>query len=114
MKKVLAIVITVTLVFSAAGPVYADGPVKKLGRGIANTVTCPLELFAGIRSANDENGAMAALTWGILSGTLNILKRAAVGVYEVVTFPIPLPADYAPILDDPEFFFASETNVLGD
>ena len=36
------------------------------------------------------------------SGTAG--NRAVVGAYEVVTFPIPLPSDYEPILTDPEFF----------
>jgi hypothetical protein len=31
--------------------------------------------------------------------------RAVVGVYEIATFPIPLPKGYGPILKDPEFFF---------
>lgn len=99
----------VVLVFSlAALPASADGPVKKLGRGVANVVTCPFELPKGMEDSRDEDGIFAACTWGVFRGTLNIVKRAVVGVYEIATFPIPLPKDYAPIITDPEFFLSKE------
>ena len=38
----------------------------------------------------------------------DIVKRAVVGVYEIATFPIPLPKDYEPIITDPEFILQKE------
>lgn len=104
MKKALTVMVVGALVFSLAPPVHADGPLKKLGRGMANVLTCPLEFPKALGEAHDEDGLFASFTWGVLAGTFNIVKRAAVGVYEIVTFPVPLPADYKPVLDDPEFF----------
>ncbi len=112
MRRIVVLAVSAALVFSFAGAVYADGPLKKLGRGIANLVTCPLELPTGIGRAATEDGAIAAFTWGILKGTFNIVKRAGVGAYEIITFPVPFPADYKPILDDPEFFFGKEMGVF--
>ena len=112
MRKLVALLVIISLGFCA--PAHAvvdavekatDGPIEKLGRGVANVVTCPLELMKGMDDAKQESGLFAAVTWGILQGTFNIVKRAAVGVYEIATFPIPLPKDYAPILTDPEFFW---------
>jgi len=108
MRKVVVLMIVAALVISSAGPVFADGPVKKLGRGISNILTSPFELVMGIGDATKENGVMAGLTWGVLKGILGIATRAVVGVYETATFPIPLPADYEPILTDPEFIFEDE------
>ena len=112
MKKLVALIIIISLGFCGASHAVVetvekatDGPIEKLGRGVANVATCPLELIKGMDDAKQESGLFAAVTWGILQGTFNIVKRAVVGVYEVVTFPIPLPRDYAPILTDPEFFW---------
>lgn len=104
MKKFLALLVVCGMILSIAPLAMANGPVEKLGRGVANVATSPLGLLKGIGDANEESGIFAGLTWGVLQGTVNVVKRAAVGVYEVATFPIPLPKDYAPILDEPEFF----------
>ena len=109
MKKLVSMLIVVSFIFCVPAVAGADedtdGPLKKLGRGIANAVTCPLELPKGMEDAKQENGWFAALSWGILMGTYNTAKRFVVGLYEVVSFPIPFPADYKPILTDPEFMW---------
>jgi putative exosortase-associated protein (TIGR04073 family) len=118
MKKLVSALIVFGLILSvtaagadvvtdtvAASDEIASGPLKKLGRGIANMGTCPLELLKGMEAAKQENGWFAAVTWGILQGTFNTAKRLVVGAYEVITFPIPLPEDYKPILTDPEFMW---------
>ena len=103
MKKALVLFIAIILLLSYQA-LAADGPVKKLGRGVANVATCPLELPKGMGDANAESGIFAGMTWGVLKGAFDTVKRCAVGVYEVATFPVPIPADYKPILDEPEFF----------
>jgi putative exosortase-associated protein (TIGR04073 family) len=110
MKKIALFLVIAVLVVPMLA--YAEditkGPIEKLGRGIANVLTCPLELPKGIGDVDEEKGAFAAYTWGVLQGTVNIVKRAVVGVYEIATFPIPLPKDYEPILTDPEYFLEPE------
>jgi putative exosortase-associated protein (TIGR04073 family) len=81
---------------------------KKLGRGVCNMATFPLELPSQISKTNLTDGPMAAFTWGLLKGVGMTGLRALVGVYETVTFPMPLPERYEPILTDPEFFFEDQ------
>jgi len=101
-KKYFIFLLVLVMIFYSINA-YADTPIKKLGRGFCNIVTCPMEFPKGIQDVYDEGGIFAALTWGILKGVFNTGVRAVVGVYEVVTFPIPFPKDYEPILTDPEF-----------
>jgi len=104
MKNKCFILILTLIVSLSTVSAYADTPIKKLGRGICNIVTAPLELFKGIQDANNDGGFLAAFSWGVLKGLFQTGVRAGVGVYEVVTFPIPFPKDFEPILVDPEFF----------
>lgn len=102
--------VCVFILFSMVGifinsPLAADTALKKLGRGISNVASSPLEVWKRISDVNNENGPIAAFTWGLLNGIFRTGIRAIVGIYEVVTFPIPLPKDYEPIITDPEFFF---------
>jgi putative exosortase-associated protein (TIGR04073 family) len=87
-----------------AGTVYADTALKKLGRGVANVATCPFEIYHRVGEVNKENGPIAAFTWGLLKGVYKMGVRGLVGVYEVLSFPMPYPENYGPILTDPEFF----------
>lgn len=103
MKRFVVLVIIAGLTFLLVSPAYTDDAIKKLGRGIANVAGSPLEFINGMRDAKAESGLLAGFTWGILQGTVNVVKRAVVGVYEIATFPIPIPKDYKPVLNDPEF-----------
>jgi len=105
MKKMFTIIMVLFLILSTVHiPAHADNALKKLGRGIANVFTFPFEVFKGIQDANVEHGYWAACSWGLVQGVAKGVVRALVGTYEIATFPIPLPRDYAPILTDPEFF----------
>jgi len=109
-KKMLLMVIVAMLVLGAAAQnAYCDDALKKLGRGVCNCITFPFEIFEQIKRVNLSDGPAAACTWGILKGVGMAGVRAVVGVYEVATFPVPLPKEYKPILKDPEFF-SEETN----
>jgi putative exosortase-associated protein (TIGR04073 family) len=104
-NKILSLVlITVLLTGIAASNAYCDDALKKLGRGAANCVTFPVEIIEQVKRVNNSDGATAAFTYGIMKGVGMMVVRALVGVYEVATFPIPLPKNYEPILKDPEFF----------
>jgi len=85
----------------------AQTPVRKLGRGLANTFTGFLELPQNIVDVAEDEGALAAVTYGIARGIAMSFLRTAVGVYETVTFLIPLPWEYEPILE-PEFMMGEE------
>jgi len=104
MKGFIAVAVVAVMVFSVCGISSADTAVDKLGRGLANVVTSPLEITKGMSDEGEANGMFAGVTVGLLKGAFNTVKRAVVGVFEVATFPVPVPEGYKPIIDDPEFF----------
>lgn len=81
---------------------------KKLGRGACNLATFPFEVFLQMSRVGASDGPMASWSWGLLKGLGMAGTRAVVGVYEIVTFPLPCPEGYRPILTDPEFFFEDQ------
>ena len=107
MKRIIVLIAIISL-FLTLGIRDAfcdvDGAIKKLGRGGANLLTCPLELVKCVGDANYSDGPAAALTYGFAKGVYRTLLRAGVGIFELATFPFPFPKDYEPILTDPEFF----------
>lgn len=87
----------------------AGDPLKKLGRGLANVLTFPIEIPNQISKTNNCEGPMAAATVGLVKGIVMAAFRAVVGVYEVATFPFPIPECYKPILTDPEYMLENWT-----
>lgn len=86
-----------------------NGPLKKLGRGMANFLTFPFEIPYRIGETNKSDGPYAAFTYGFVKGLVMTGYRALIGTYEILSFPFPLPEGYKPIITDPEFFFEQET-----
>lgn len=78
---------------------------RKLGRGCANVVSCPIEIYNQMDRAHCEGGPAAAFTWGLVKGIGMTGARVAAGVYEIATFPFPAPAVGRPVMTDPELFF---------
>ena len=104
MNKAVIIILILLLVMVFTGTGHCDGPIKKLGRGVWNGITWPLELPNRIRETNRRSGAMDAATYGVLEGVCMMVGRACAGFWEIVTFPFPVPEGYQPILKDPEYF----------
>ena len=107
-KRFVLIGLIILFVLSLAAPAYCDDPLKKLGRGVANVLTCPYELVYQVMKSNNSDGVFAGATVGVIKGVGMIVARGMVGVYEIASFPIPVPKDYQPILKDPEFFFEDQ------
>ncbi|MFC1576436.1 exosortase system-associated protein, TIGR04073 family [Candidatus Omnitrophota bacterium] len=109
MKKVVALIAMVAVLFASGAAYAADAPdtsaLEKLGRGAANIITCVIEIPYRIGEANNEDGIFAACTVGLVTGVFRTGYRAVVGAFEVITFPIPIPEGYKPIITDPEYFF---------
>ena len=99
---IIALMSCIVLVPSAC---FAQNMLRKLGRGLANIITSPIEIPKSVQESFYEDGPVAAGTYGVLDGVYKFVARTLVGVYEVVSFPFPLPADYAPIVE-PEFLFS--------
>jgi len=74
---------------------------RKLGRGFANVLFGMVEVPNQITKADSDQGG-AAIPYGIGKGFVRWIGREVVGVYEIATFPIPLPNGYKPVMK-PEF-----------
>jgi putative exosortase-associated protein (TIGR04073 family) len=75
---------------------------RKLGRGIANVLFGIVEVPNQITKVAAENGGGAGVTYGVGKGFLRWFGREITGVYDIVTFPVPVPKGYKPIMK-PEF-----------
>ncbi|MDD4201952.1 MAG: exosortase system-associated protein, TIGR04073 family [Candidatus Omnitrophica bacterium] len=104
---VMALVLSVMPAFAAEGDSVVDHPAaKKLGRGLLNIVDAVCEIPGTMMRTGNAEGAGKGLTVGLFNGVKNTVVRAVVGAYEVVSFPFPVPADYEPILDEPQYLAA--------
>ena len=115
-KRLFLAAVILSLVIGSAIPAFCDelnaklsGPTTKLGRGICNMVTFPLEIPEQISRMNNSDGPFAASTVGVLKGVGWSIGRACVGVFETVTFMFPVPKHYEPILNDPEYFLENSS-----
>ncbi len=106
-RKQLSVSVTVFfigLVMSTATVCFAQDPFTKLGRGIANTLTGWVELPKNVYNTSVEDNPLAGITLGLAKGAGMTLVRTGAGIYEIATFPFPLPEAYKPILE-PEYVF---------
>jgi putative exosortase-associated protein (TIGR04073 family) len=75
----------------AAGVTGCAGPEHKLARGIDNTME--LVRWGDMRRSVEQNAVFSApnvsYSYGIVHGFDQSMCRAGLGIYEVVTFPIP-------------------------
>ncbi len=79
----------------------------KLLRGGVNLVTGWVEIPKRMQETTQRSGAAAGWTWGLTRGIGYGFIRSAGGLYELVTFPFPAPADYQPLMR-PEFVFQAD------
>jgi len=100
--KILFVCCVVVAMIGMATQCYAQDPAKKLGRGLANVLTGWVELPKNIYDTSVEENALSGMTMGLAKGLGMTIVRTGAGVYETVTFPLPVPEDYQPVLE-PEF-----------
>lgn len=80
----------------------------KLGRGLANVVTGWMEVPYNIQSHYYYKDPVSSSLGGAMIGLAKGVARMAVGAYEVVTFCLPYPADFMPVLPPLEPFRSRE------
>ncbi|HEX3799531.1 MAG TPA: exosortase system-associated protein, TIGR04073 family [Verrucomicrobiae bacterium] len=87
---------SITLALFAAG---CAGPEEKLGRGVSNMgeIVRQSELQRSVEQSGTFGGTDVGLTTGFVKGVDHTIVRTGVGIYEIVTFPIP---PYHPVLTD--------------
>jgi len=88
-------------------PVQEDAPrgnnaLRKLCRGFANVLFGIVEVPNQVTRTTAAHGGGAGVTYGVGKGLARWIGREVTGVYDVVTFPIPFPRGYKPIMK-PEF-----------
>ena len=76
------------------------GPEQKLGRGISNTME--ITRFGEMRRSVEQTAVFvspsAGYTAGAVTGITRTVARTGLGLFEIVTFPVPMPsAGYGPI-----------------
>lgn len=109
MKKTIVTVLIACLAFTCSARVsYAgerfDAMMYKLGRGLTNVITGPLEIVDKVDLGIQDFGIYKGVPFGLVKGIPSGVIRMIAGVYEVITFPIDYPEDNAPIVE-PEFIF---------
>ncbi len=105
MKKLLLLAAFVFISHNAfSAEVESSGFLRKLQRGFLNIVLSPMEVSAALAQEKSENHEQMPPSWmsGLLHGTALMGGRALIGVYEIATFPFPLPKNYEPVVK-PEF-----------
>jgi putative exosortase-associated protein (TIGR04073 family) len=75
---------------------------RKLARGLSNVLFGVVEVPNQVMQTNYRHGGAAAATLGVGKGFGRWLMRMGVGVFEIVTFPVPVPDGYRPLMK-PEF-----------
>lgn len=97
----LTLSLAFAVLLSAGGlgqPARADTPADKFGRGLSNLALGSMEIPAQIIQEDRRRGPFWAASLGFAKGVGGFVTRTLVGVYEVVTFPAPVPRGYRPIL----------------
>ena len=102
MKKFLLLLfLCFTLFFPI--PAHAGGPLKKLLRGMATIVTAPLEIPHETRrywkmGAKKTDHILVWILCGFVKGTADTTIHLGSGLWDVVSFPVPIPADYKSLM----------------
>jgi len=82
-------------------PQTGHDALSKLGRGITNILEGPCEFYVQTTLLPPETETIYAVGIGLSKGFGMFLARELSGIYDIVTFPIPLPAGYKPLMEPP-------------
>ncbi len=84
----------------------SSNKLRKLGRGVSNIGSGILEIPLNIVEVNENDGGLAAITYGAYRGVWRFMVRSLfVGPWEVLTFP-----HNTDTIIEPEFPFATSTS----
>ena len=90
----------------------------KLGRGLVNFITGPLEIPKRIAQVWRDTDPFTGAVVGGIEGFGWAIARSVTGIYDVFTFPIPVPANYEPLMVPefvlPELWGATVPGFAGD
>lgn len=93
------------LILSGAAPPELAAPgtrERKFQRGLLNVAFAPAELSNELEKVKRDDTWLVTWVPATFWGSVHMVIRATTGIYEIVTFFIPGPPEYRPILK-PEF-----------
>jgi len=99
--KKMPVFVLLGSVFIAQNLYAKEDPGTKLGRGLTNVVASPGEYYVQTSKLSPSRDPMARLFTGVFKGTCAMVERAGIGAYDVLTFPLPFPAEYKPVIQPP-------------
>ncbi len=107
MKRLtLLLILTCALQFAglagAAEIAENKGPIRKIQRGFVNIALSPIEISTEMAKEKTTDGVIPSWFTGMGRGIFYMAGRMLAGGYDLVTFPLPLPAGYEPLVY-PEF-----------
>lgn len=94
-------ILLAAFVFTVSGvpSSYAENDaVTKLSRGVVNIVTSPLEFITQYMVLEEDHNTAVSVLGGVVYGAGYTVTRILAGAYEVITFPIPYPSAYEPVM----------------
>jgi putative exosortase-associated protein (TIGR04073 family) len=106
-RRIVTAVALVALVGSAAatwarGPYYDESVPARSGRkflrGLTNTAFCWVEVPKEISRDWQNVDPLSGMVTGTGRGVFKGVQRLGAGLYEMVTFPIDVPAKYQPVV----------------
>ncbi len=91
----------------------AQNPTDKLGRGIINIVTSPVEIAKQVdlgwkQSTKKSKNVSSGVLSGIVKGLAYTVGRMGSGIWDVVSFPFKTPGNYEPLMK-PDFVLDKES-----
>lgn len=102
-KSLVSILILSILAFSpclyAAEMAQKNTAIHKLQRGFVNIALSPVEVSAELAKEKKVDSAVPSWGTGILRGSFYAVGRALSGVYDIVTFPVPIPQNYESLVE---------------
>ena len=88
-------------------PIEGRKAMDKLTRGLLNILTGWVEIPKRSVESTRASGLGVGVTWGLLRGAGYGFVRTVGGVYDVITFPVPVPSGYRPLMR-PAYVFTSD------
>ena len=76
---------------------FYSAPIERLNSGFINILSGPIEPFNNLREEIKRTNPVYGFVPGLIRGVTWLVVREAVGVFEIVTFPIPWKPHLQPI-----------------
>ena len=105
--KGIIICVVALVILNMASNSYAQSMGDKLNRGLTNIVTGWFEIPNNMSVGTTKHDYVSAFFIGLPKGCWMTIVRTGAGVYDTLTFLLPMPKDYKPLLE-PEFAFGNK------